>query len=215
MDVRDKCREISGRVLGWARNEGVFRKGSAHEGRLLEIPFGEWTVKDIGAMIHKTESAAVMLWALNRYQLPALPSPADRLTVLDKLRVGEPCKDFVNFSALRNPAEIDHARNAAAFWHWRVRAQAWMKHPESLRPGANLPAAIRAAAMAANTKGYAPAPVGDDFPAFGRAFREMSEEQLSAASYAAHERHHALNWLTAQNADWDKVSTETDGMFRI
>lgn len=215
MEVRDRCREISGRILGWARNEGVFRKGSSHECRILEIPFGEWTVKDISATINRTEAASMMLWALNRLQLRALPSPADRNAVLERLKVGEPSKDFVNFSALRNPAEIDQAKHAAAIWHWRARAQAWLRHPERVRPGADLNGAIRAAAMTAFTKGYAPQSIDGDFPAFGKPYREMSEEQLGAANTAAHERHHALNWLTAQHSDWDQISTETDGLFRI
>jgi hypothetical protein len=214
-EVRLKCAEINERLTTWAANEGVSRKYTGHESRLLGIPLGEWTPKEVAPALTRVEAAAALLWALNRLQLPPLPKSADRATVLQRLHLFESVHDFVNFAALRGQAEVDAARHAAAIWHWRARAQGWVKHPERARPGGNIAAAVRSAALTAYTKGHAPAPLDDDLPAFGKPYRALDDAEFAEASSSAFERHYALSWLAGQSEDWEQVSTDTERLFRI
>jgi hypothetical protein len=74
-------------------------------------------------------------------------------------------------------------------------------------------AAKRAAGAAprAAAGGHIPAPIDEDFPAFGRAYRDLSPEQWSLANSIAVERHFALNWLCghARGNRWSATPTDT------
>jgi hypothetical protein len=40
-----------------------------------------------------------------------------------------------------------------------------------------------------------PPPIGGDFPAFGKSYRDATHEKYSQLQSKAAERHHAMNWL--------------------
>jgi hypothetical protein len=42
-----------------------------------------------------------------------------------------------------------------------------------------------------------PPPIGGDFPAFGKSYRDATREECSQLQSKAAERHHAMNYLTA------------------
>ena len=67
---------------------------------------------------------------------------------------------------------------------------------------------IAATAMRGYEEGLLPAPLRGDFPAFGKVYRHLDEEQRALAHSIAAERHYALNWLL-DGADWDAVRTDT------
>ena len=48
-----------------------------------------------------------------------------------------------------------------------------------------------------------------DFPAFGKAYRNLSEDEYEQATSIAMERHLALNWLCGYDSDWDETPTDT------
>jgi hypothetical protein len=50
------------------------------------------------------------------------------------------------------------------------------------------------AAVAAEA-GDIPAALAEDFPAFGKPYRELSAQEYSIATSIAMERHRALNWI--------------------
>ena len=54
-----------------------------------------------------------------------------------------------------------------------------------------------------------PAPMRGDFPAYGKVYRHLSQDQLVEAQTIAAERQHALNWLCGLGEGWDDVPLDT------
>ena len=73
----------------------------------------------------------------------------------------------------------------------------------------DLDAIARQSATLAFTEGSIPAPVDGDFPAFGKAYRDLDDDEYARATSIALERHRALNWLCGYASDWDNVPTDT------
>ncbi len=48
-----------------------------------------------------------------------------------------------------------------------------------------------------------------DFPAFGKPYALISDEEWQIATSIAQERHAAFNWLCGYSDDWDQVPTDT------
>ena len=53
--------------------------------------------------------------------------------------------------------------------------------------------------------------IHDDFPAKGKAYRDLTADEWSEVRSVCAERHYALNWLCgyAPGNDWDHTPTET------
>lgn len=67
------------------------------------------------------------------------------------------------------------------------------------------------AAMAAQERNVFPATIDGDFPAKGKAYRNLTEMEWSEVRSIAMERHKTLNWLCgyAPGNCWDETPTET------
>lgn len=152
--------------------------------------------------VWQAEGLGVLLWALNLAVLP----PFDRTFDPERLLA-----TGVKEAHLRDRAEIEHQREAARLWHWRARTAALRSSGEpALPPGwSSFEALIAVAALRGHERGFLPAPVRGDFPAFGTGYRALSDEQRAELLSIAFERHRALNWLCGLHADWDETPTDT------
>ena len=52
-------------------------------------------------------------------------------------------------------------------------------------------------------------PIGNDFPAFGKPYRDLDEQQWNEMRSIAYERLYGLNWLCGYAEDWDDVTCDT------
>ena len=70
---------------------------------------------------------------------------------------------------------------------------------------------IRGTAKVAAEKGWIAETMADDFPAFGKPYRDMSQDEWSQVRSISQGRHHALNWLCgyAPENDWDRTPIGT------
>ncbi len=70
---------------------------------------------------------------------------------------------------------------------------------------------VKMAAHLAAEKGDIPAVIGNDFPVFGRSYRDITSEEFAVVTSIAMERHKALNWLCgyAPRNRWDETPTDT------
>jgi hypothetical protein len=70
---------------------------------------------------------------------------------------------------------------------------------------------VRYVAPQAVKLGFIPNAIGEDFPALGRSYRELSADEWSRLRSIAMERHLALNWLCgfAPGNQWSATPTET------
>lgn len=162
----------------------------------------------------RLESAQVLMWALGI--IDSLP-PYDTMADPDLLRDLKP--ESVAAAQLRPQEVIDQAREMAELWHWRSRTreliergEKWPSDPKLEEVGLNsYEAVIRMAATNAAQSGGIPPCIGDDFPARGKPYRDLSAEEWSEVRSITMERHHALNWLCgyARKNRWDKTPTDT------
>jgi Domain of unknown function (DUF4272) len=157
------------------------------------------------------ESLECLLWALG--YVPSL-LPYDAQATVDHLGL-LPNLESVGSQGTRliDRREIERARDVAELWHWRSRTRQLQESATEvhLANGMTLDGVVRMAASRAAECGDIPASVDDDFPAFGRAYRDITDEEWAQMTSISIERHRALNWLCgyAPKNRWDETPTDT------
>jgi hypothetical protein len=146
------------------------------------------------------EGLGMLLWALGLVELEPFDHPFDPEWLLATPTA---------HGTMRARAEIEHERETARLWHWRVRTdrlrddggielpQDWDSHEQL----------IAVAAMRGYERGLLPSPLRGDFPAFGTGYRELTPEQRAEVSSIVYERHRALNWLCGLGRTWSETPT--------
>ena len=146
------------------------------------------------------EGLGMLLWALGLVELEPFDHPFDPEWLLTTPTA---------HGTMRARAEIEHERETARLWHWRVRTdrlrdnggvelpQDWDSHEQL----------IAVAAMRGYERGLLPSPLRGDFPAFGTGYRELTPEQRAEVSSIVYERHRALNWLCGLGRTWSETPT--------
>ncbi len=166
----------------------------------------------------RIEAAQTLMWALG--MLPELP-PYDTKATHELLKQ-IPSSDataFIRSAKLREQSEIDRARDTVELWHWRSRTREIIERGDAFPADAKMKAAgfqtyddiVRFSARNAAQQGTIPPCVNDDFPAKGKAYRDLTGEDWSAVRSITSERHFALNWLCGYAPDnkWDETPTDT------
>lgn len=166
----------------------------------------------------RLEAAQTLMWALRI--LPELP-PFDTKADPGLLRAVPPgdLAEFVRSARLLDSETIDDARETAELWHWRSRTRYLIERGEALPDAPQMRSAgfrsyddiVRfTARKAAETKMIPPC-LEEDFPARGKAYRDLTQEEWSEVRSITVERHFALNWLCgrAPKNRWDETPTAT------
>ena len=158
------------------------------------------------------ESIICLLWALGYLlEFPRYDEQVDP-DLINKLPA-EPPEILMKTAVLKQHELIERQRDVAELWHWRSRTrQLQEKGHKFVLPGNwTIEEIIRTAATRAAENGIIPAPIGDDFPAFGKAYRDLTHQEYSQATSIAMERHRAFNWLCGFAPDnrWEETPTDT------
>jgi hypothetical protein len=206
-------RELSNEITAWLREEQLWGSLSARERKLLQKPLGTWSLRDRIDVSWRSEALHVILWALERQEsvLPYDHQAGDLEPEMIKiLGVLKPTQHFMKQAKLRPQAEIEKARLTAETWHWRSRTTLLQKSPDKYKPPEDLTfqQIISMSVEWAQKEGLFK-PIGDDYPAFGKPYSELSDDEWSTMTSIAMERHYGLNWLCGYSADWDNVPTDT------
>ncbi len=165
----------------------------------------------------RVESAQVLMWALGSIpKLPAYDAQADHDLLKAIPSANIPA--FISSARLRKESEIDRARDDAELWHWRSRTRQLIEEGQEFAVDDQTRAAgfnsyddiVRFTVRKLAEEGRIRAIAGD-FPAKGKAYRRLNEEQWSEVRSITMERHFALNWLCghAPGNQWDKTPTDT------
>lgn len=165
----------------------------------------------------RIEAALVLAWALRRIaNLP--PYDVDVNPQFLKSLPKDP-SEFIATAELRPQAEIDRRRDVAELWHWRSRTRELIERGEPFpsnqdfkrRGLRSFEDIVRLAAAKAAQDGVIDEPINGDFPAFGKAYRDLSEQEWAKIRSITMERHFALNWLCgyAPGGRWDETPTGT------
>jgi hypothetical protein len=159
------------------------------------------------------ESIACLLWALGQLEeIPGYDEEASFEWINSHLANGG--AERSKPASLRSTDEIDRMRDLAELWNWRSRTRKLLESgnmPTVLEDGMTMDEIIRLCATKAAEDRAFKAPIGDDFPAFGKPFRDISAEEFSTATSIAQERHRAFNWLCGYAPDnrWNETPTDT------
>ena len=193
------------------KSDGLWKSLSRQETALLEKPMGGWTEQEITDGSWWAEALAVIEWALGEIdQIPPYDKEVDREAFSSKLKKIESYTRYVADAKLRPDAEIAKARDVAEFWLWRARTGQIQKDPKKypLPKDVTLEEIISKAAAKGEEDGLFKA-IENDFPAFGKPFAKLSDDELWTMQSIAAERLYGLNWLCGYSEDWDEVPTDT------
>ncbi len=223
------------KLVEWLKREKVWGAATEGERTLLSTPVGTAPRGEFRDVASAQEELAVILWALRiRSELPALDAPAPSLPILGKLlpESGAATGDFIEDARLRPASEISRAHEAAEMWYLRgwvrdVVEQGQSPEAEALEPmvedlrararEANFDLGpirdgrsffqelIRFSAHDAHERRLIPRSIGNDFPALGKAYRDLSGAEHRRLSVLVRQRLKALNWLTGRGEEIDGV----------
>lgn len=197
-------------VRDWLNHEGAARHQSRREREAFRRPLDAWSERDFIDASWRTESLGVLLWALSVYdELP--PYDAQFEDVPENVPLLAPVAPFLGAVTLRSADEIARKRDLAELWHWRSRTTQLQADDNFARsnPELDLDEIVRETAHAASEEGDIVEPIEEDFPAFGKPYRDLDAEEYAEATSIAMERHFALNWLRGYSRDWDETPTDT------
>jgi hypothetical protein len=198
----------------WLDREGLRSGLSPQERILMDAPPGKWTIRETLDASWRRECLMVLLWGLRIIEpMPASDRQLDIVDLLESawlLRETEKLRASVQ---LRSAEQISKARDIAEFWFWRVRTTQLQNSPDSaVDPRLSkekLEAIVAHAAETGERDGMFQL-IRGDFPAFGKAFRELTQDEWSLANSICRERLYGLNWLSDfDGLDWDHVETNT------
>ena len=196
-----QCEEDVEAMLAFLNDSKLDESLSAEERRTFEIPLGEWKDDMYIDASWRVESLGVIVWALGLLpRLPGFDEPfGDELA--DVLDI-ESWESLVAEAKLRSASEIDRMRDLAALWNWR--AQIGTPPYESEEDEVD----VSEEAKSAHAIGMVSTLISGDLAVRGRAYHEISEDELEELGSIALERHYALNWLCGFAEDWDSVPTD-------
>jgi uncharacterized protein DUF4272 len=188
------------------RQNGIWNEMEESERTFLEAGPLELTRQELVDANWLSEAAACLFWALE--YIPELPRYDEQATnELTKVEI-------TKRAALRPFETIKKKRDLAELWHWRSKTRQLQESgrmPSVIAKGISIDEVIHMASQKAAENGDIPTPIGNDFPAFNKAYRDLSPEEFSVATSIALERHRAFNWLCglAPGNHWKETPTDT------
>lgn len=199
-------------------NLGSFRKFLSP----LELSFSRTTRDTMtGAQLidasWRAEALAAILWALGVFkELPLYDTHSSPELFADFPRID--ADEFVSSAILLPHDEITKARDIAETWHWRSRTRQLIEDGQPFPMTPELEAAgftsfdsiVRSSANMHSKDGTFAEMIDEDYPAFGKAYRQLTDDEWSTTRSITMERF-ALNWLCgyAPGHRWDETPTGT------
>ncbi len=163
----------------------------------------------------KVEAAVCLLWALGMIsELPPYDTETDPKVVIRIPNDPDHVQQLIKQAKLRKEIEIDDARDTAELWHWRSRTRELEEQgvtPSKKSRFTTMDEVVRFSAVKHFEEGRIPQPIDSDFPAFGKAYRDLTEKEWTNIRCVSIERHRTLNWLCgyAPKNRWEKTPIET------
>jgi hypothetical protein len=218
--LRPSCSQADGlrardhALAEWLRREQLTQHQSTRERELFSHALGEWGERTVIDVSWRKESLTVLLWALSlATSLPPYDTQVAEDLHMEKVGWLKPASEFCALVRLRDRATISRARDVAELWHWRSRTTWLQQHghtpPDSPKELDSFEKIVRVTAEQAYRNGDILRPIKHDFPAFGKPYARLTEQEYSVCTSIAMERHYALNWLCGYAEDWGNVPTDT------
>jgi Domain of unknown function (DUF4272) len=194
------------------KSTGLWPDVEADERKFLEAGVDQISQQQRIDASWLAESIVTLLWALRIVpELPAYDQEVNHETV--KLLPTTSIPDLVRQARLRPESDIRKQRGIAELWHWRSRTRRLQEEGRlngRVVGGRTIEQIIELAATKGAENGDLPAPIGSDFPAFGKPYRGLSDEEFAILTSISQERHKALNWLCGLSPTRRWADTPTD-----
>ncbi len=200
------------------RDAGLWTHMSPKEQTLSQSTLVTMTEQQQIDASFRIETIQALMWALGL--IPEMPS-YDTLAsheILEQVP-SDNLPGFLKSAQLRNQTDIDEARDTAEFWNWRSRTRQLIERGDDFPKSDEMARAgfhsyddiVRFSAGKAAEAGTIPQCIDGDFPAKGKAYRDLTAEEWSEVNSITMERHFALNWLCgrAPGNNWDETPTDT------
>ena len=207
-------RDARATIDQWLSREGLRDRLSPDERALLNRPTGSWPHQQMLNAFWRREALMAILWSLRIVNpMPPFDVQLDLGDLLRSVGLLKETTQFRTHTLLRPIDEVRKMRDRAELWLWRVRTTQLQNSPNLLKNAGisrkKLDAIVAKAAEAGEQTCHF-VRIEGDFPAFGKAFRHLSEDEWSLIHSICHERLHGLNWLCdLEGAEWDQVRTPT------
>jgi hypothetical protein len=210
-----KPEEVPRIIQRWVDQEQLDRYFSPRERIMMAKPAGEFTRRDRLDGWWRREALMVLDWSLRIIEpMPPADTRVPTEDVLESAWLLRNTSSFRRAAKLRSVEEISDQREIAEFWLWRTRrlprqpssVEEFSKNEKSMEA---LRASADHAAATGEARGFFKR-INGDFPAFGKAFRDLSDNELDLITSISMERLHGLNWLCVIDGfDWDDVEKNT------
>jgi hypothetical protein len=216
-------RELVLRLSRWLNEQDFTANFTLDELAALSEPAGTWTPERLVLQEGASESLGVLFWALSVHQdIPSYDEPFELANLASLLGFpasalldprDERLNDFprVGTEWLKQVAQLRHQpillaqRAAAECWQWRAHVASLQRSGQSSPTGQPYPVMIAIAAEEAHAAGAIPKPKDGDFLLFGKAYAELSDDELAEATSLANARRVGLDWLCGFATAWDNV----------
>lgn len=199
------------RINAWLKDEGLWVAVSEREKVSLKKRPGAWSARELKDWGWRMEAFCVLAWALGLVsKIAPYDVQQDTQASFKQVPLLRPVRRFVSRAKLRPEVKVRAAREIAENWLWRARTTMIRKQPEKYPPppGWTYEKIIKAAATHWEKQGLFKAIKGD-YPALGKSYARLTEDEWQSCLSIATERLYGLNWLCGYASDWDFVPTGT------
>lgn len=204
--VLQKYQQFNADLLQWLSTEKIMPHLSKSERRILKQPFGTWSERTLMCIGWRLEALGILLWALKRVDtIPTYDDPFIAEEMIESLDLLNPTIDFIWLASLHPAEELRIARDSAEQWNWRSRATELERMGVRPPDGVTFSDVIRFTAERALDNGHLPHLIHGDFPAFGKAYVDLTDDEYALTSAIAYERYFALNWVCELSTSWEGI----------
>jgi len=191
---------------------------SLDEHTLIATPVEKITLRQLTDAFWRIESSQALMWCLG--MIDALPPYDARANEeIFKSPAFQDYDQLLRDARLRPEAEINSARDEAELWHWRSRTRELIEsgsyppsHPMFKdQPYDTLDGVVRLVAQKLACETPPKPTIDEDFPANGKAYRDLTNDEWCDVRSITIERHLALNWVCGygENNRWELTPTGT------
>jgi hypothetical protein len=208
----DKEQSKNEELVQRLKKNGLWNEMDRAEHNFMKAVSSEVTQQERVDASWSVESIVCLLWTLSYIsELPRYDQQAD--PKLTNSLPAEVAQVLIKKASLRSHGLIEKERDVAELWHWRSRTRQLQEsgHKFTFPDEMTIEKVIRMAAEKAASDGVIPAPIEEDFPVFGKAYRNLTRKEYSEATSIPMERHRAFNWLCgfAPGNRWSETPTDT------
>ncbi|QDV21107.1 hypothetical protein Pan153_57890 [Gimesia panareensis] len=203
-------RQFGAGLLKWAERFEISRLLSAAELELHNQPLGEWEYGTIFETFWRIEALKALLWSIGLIEeMPSYFAVGNPNAAYSLVPINQPPEEFLGKAKLRSEDVIKAERHQAQFLNWRARTEVLRLQGVAPPPGDSYEATVRRALHGIEQEGINVDHDGVDLLIDGQRLIDLEGETKGDIASICYERQLALEWVCADEADWDQTKCNT------